>query len=75
MSSTKKQLWMQNNADRVHNYRRDHCLKQSYARCSIPCRASRLKYKYTKDELQMLLSHILEQDELTRPTEKNIDSI
>eukprot|EP00965_Chrysotila_dentata_P025309 841047-Pleurochrysis_carterae.AAC.1 len=56
----KKKEWMDENKERVYVYRRAHCLKRCYDRVSFPCRASLVKYGFTTEEMQDLLTYIQE---------------
>ncbi|AUL80819.1 hypothetical protein [Pleurochrysis sp. Polinton-like virus] len=57
---TKAEMWRINNEDRVKETQRGHCLKQAYDRVSFPCRASIVKYGFTREEMQGLLDYIME---------------
>eukprot|EP00965_Chrysotila_dentata_P209265 6185192-Pleurochrysis_carterae.AAC.5 len=61
---TKTQIWYINNADRVREFQRAHCLKQCYDRISFPYRASLVKYQFTTEKMQDLLNFI--QDKLQK---------
>eukprot|EP00965_Chrysotila_dentata_P146432 4834880-Pleurochrysis_carterae.AAC.2 len=57
---TKTQIWCINNADRVRETPRAHCLKQCYDRVSFPCRASLVKYGFSIEEMKDLFDYIME---------------